>query len=241
MTVDPPLPRRVIGVAASAGGVEALRRLVAGLPDDLDAAVCVVLHIPATGRSLLAPILDRAARLDAVLAVDGMPLRAGKIYVAPADQHLLVREDRIALSRGPKENGTRPAADPLFRSIARTWGRCGVAVVLSGAMDDGAAGAVAVAHAGGFVLVQDPADALVDGMPSATIAGTTPDHVLPVTELALALGRIAGTPAPRPDEKPEMPDAEVLPGPQRPDGLALARTTGEAGAAFSTIDGDDAA
>ena len=146
-----PLPARVIGIAASAGGVEPLRRLVADLPADLDAAVCVVLHIPPTGRSLLAPILARHSALTTVVAEHGTRLRAGTIYVAPADQHLLVRADAVELSHGPKENGVRPAADPMFRSLARAWGSRAVAVVLSGALDDGAAGAAAVAEAGGKV------------------------------------------------------------------------------------------
>ncbi|HEY6886591.1 MAG TPA: chemotaxis protein CheB, partial [Solirubrobacter sp.] len=103
-------PNRVIGVAASAGGVEALQLLMRQLPADLDAALCVVLHIPPTGRSLLAPILDRVSRLDVVVAEHDAPLRPGVVYVAPADRHLLVRADRIELSAGPKENGVRPAA-----------------------------------------------------------------------------------------------------------------------------------
>src|SRR4051794_25798300 len=109
-------------MAASAGGVEALRTLAAGLAADLPAAIFVVLHIPATGRSLLGPILDRESAFTAVVAEDAMAIQPGVIYVAPADRHLLVRRDRIELSRGPKENGVRPAADPMFRSLARAWG-----------------------------------------------------------------------------------------------------------------------
>ena len=110
------LPRRVIGVAASAGGVEALQRLVEHLPADLDAAVCVVLHIPSTGRSLLAPILGRATKLTVVLATDGAPLRRGTVYVAPADHHLLIRADRIELSSGPRRTASAP---PRTRCSAR--------------------------------------------------------------------------------------------------------------------------
>ncbi|RKQ93925.1 two-component system chemotaxis response regulator CheB [Solirubrobacter pauli] len=194
--MEPSLPRRVIGVAASAGGVEALRRLVTELPADLDAALCVVLHIPPTGRSLLAPILDRDSALTAVLAEDGAPLRAGMIYVAPADHHLLVRNDRLELSRGPKENNVRPAADPLLRSLARSWGSCAVAVVLSGALDDGAAGAAVVANAGGAVLVQDPEDALAPGMPSAALSATTEAEVRPLAQLAAAVERVVASAIP---------------------------------------------
>jgi two-component system chemotaxis response regulator CheB len=172
-------PGHVIAVAASAGGVEALRRLVSTLDPELDVAFCVVLHIPPTGRSLLAPILDRDSALTTVVARHGDRLQAGKIYVAPADQHLLIHADVVHLSRGPKENGVRPAADPMFRSLARSWGSHGIAVVLSGALDDGAAGAVAVVEAGGRLVVQDPDDAVVPGMPSAAIAVTRPAAILP--------------------------------------------------------------
>src|SRR4051795_13730130 len=126
------LPGHVIAVGASAGGVEALRALVARLPGDLDAAVCVVLHMPATGRNLLGPILRRECALEVVLATDGLALERGTIYVAPADHHLLVEPDRVRLGRGPKENGSRPAVDPLLRSLARTWNTHGIAVILSG-------------------------------------------------------------------------------------------------------------
>jgi two-component system chemotaxis response regulator CheB len=192
----------VIGIAASAGGVEALRAVVRALPADLPAAICIVLHIPATGRSLLAPILDRAGALTAVVAHDGQPLRAGSIYVAPADHHLLVRDTTIELSRGPKENGVRPAADPMFRSLARAWGPAAIGVVLSGALDDGSAGTVSLAEAGATVIVQDPDEALVPGMPASAIAAGRPDHILPLAEIGGVLETLARAAAP-----PQMEDA----------------------------------
>ena len=230
------LPRRVIGVAASAGGLEALQRLVAALPADLDAALCVVLHIPPTGRSLLAPILDRGSALPAAVAEDGAPLQGGMIYVAPPDHHLLVRRWVIELSRGPKENGVRPAADPMFRSLAGSWGDRAVAVVLSGALDDGAAGTVAIAQAGGQVLVQDPADAVVAGMPSSALAVTTPDEVLPIDALGGALVRVARAPVTNPGEEPDIP-AEPDPadrerGPNRQPGPASGFTCPECSGAL---------
>jgi two-component system, chemotaxis family, protein-glutamate methylesterase/glutaminase len=190
-------PRHVIAIAASAGGVEALRAIVAGLPEGLDAAVCVVLHIPSTGRSLLAPILDRAGPLRTVLAQHGERLRSGTIYVAPADLHLLIRRETVELTREPKENGVRPAADPMFRSLALAWGPHGIAVVLPGALGDGAAGAVAVHQAGGRVVVQDPLDALVPGMPTSTLALVHAEAVLPVHEIGPLLARLTAE-APRP-------------------------------------------
>jgi two-component system chemotaxis response regulator CheB len=206
-------PRRVIGVAASAGGVEALQRLVSQLPADLDAALCVVLHIPSNGRSLLAPILNRATKLSVVVAENGMLLKRGTVYVAPADHHLLVRSDRIELSSGPKENGVRPAADPMFRSLARAWGAASVAVVLSGALGDGAAGALAVAQAGGHVIIQDPDDALVSSMPVSALAVTAAHDVLPMAEMGAALRRYVATPLAEVELAARADEAEPGPGP----------------------------
>jgi two-component system chemotaxis response regulator CheB len=221
-------PRHVIGIAASAGGVEALREVVAGLPAELSAAICVVLHIPPTGRSLLAPILDRATDLDVIVAEDGLPLRAGTVYIAPADHHLLVHSDHVELSRGPKENGVRPAADPMFRSLARSWGADAVAVVLSGALDDGAAGAFAIDQSGGRVIIQDPDDALVPGMPESALAVTAAPQVASAGAIAELLSRLATSAGPRPDgiaPRPEAPETDFEP--ERPDGPASGFTCPE--------------
>ena len=163
------VPVRVIGIGASAGGVDALTRIVKHLPAGMSAAVCVVLHLPATGRSLLAPILDRRSEADVLIAEDGEPLRAGRVYVAPADRHLTIEEGRLRLDRGPKENCVRPAADPMLRSLAEAFGERAVAIVVSGALGDGTAGAVAVRAAGGTVIVQDPDDATVASMPESAL------------------------------------------------------------------------
>jgi two-component system chemotaxis response regulator CheB len=235
------MPPRVVAMAASAGGVEALRRVVAGLPADFPAAICVVLHISATSRSLLAPILDRDGPLPAVVAFDGAPLRPGTIYVAPADQHLLIRRDAVELSRGPKENGVRPAADPMFRSLAAAWGDRAVAVVLSGALDDGAAGAAVVAAAGGTVVVQDPAEALAPGMPASAIAAA-PARVVLVDEVADVLTGLLAAPAPNPGGQSAMsaaPDPIPEAGPVRPEGPASGFTCPEcSGALWEVQEGE---
>jgi two-component system, chemotaxis family, protein-glutamate methylesterase/glutaminase len=185
-------PSVVIGIGASAGGVDALRAVVRQLPPQLDAAVCVVLHLPAAAKSLLAPILDRSGPLPAAVATDGEPLQAGRIYVAPADCHLLVQNGSIVLTHGPKENGTRPAVDPMLRALAQHYGARSVAVILSGALGDGSAGAAAVAAAGGTVLVQDPDDAIVRSMPeSALHAVGGQATVLAGDEIGPALARLA--------------------------------------------------
>jgi two-component system chemotaxis response regulator CheB len=199
-------PSLVIGIGASAGGVEALRGVLSQLPDGLDAAIFVVLHLPPSGRSLLAPILDRVTPLSADVAVDGERVEAGRIYVAPADRHLLVHQGRIALTRGPKENGARPAVDPMLRALAYGYGPRAVAVILSGALGDGSAGAHAVAETGGVVVVQDPAEALVPSMPeSALLAVGDRAKVMPLGEMGAALADLAD------DRRSMREDVTMLP------------------------------
>ena len=112
----------IVVIGASAGGIEALQELVSRLPPDLPAALFVVVHISPYSVSRLSQILSRAGPLPATQAVDGEPIEPGHIYVAPPDRHLLVRPGWVALSRGPRENHSRPAIDPLFRSAARAYG-----------------------------------------------------------------------------------------------------------------------
>jgi two-component system chemotaxis response regulator CheB len=156
----------IVVVGASAGGVEALRALAGSFPDDLPAAVVVVLHIPRRAPSALPAILARAGALPAVAAEHGVELRAGMIYVAPADRHVLVADGHLHLSPGPSENGHRPAIDPLFRSAAAEFGPRAIGVVLSGSRDDGSAGLVAIAGRGGRAMVQEPTDAVYPAMPT---------------------------------------------------------------------------
>ena len=111
-------PGRVVGIGASAGGVDALIQLVGELPAGFGAAICIVLHLPSSGRSLLAPILGRHTELEVVEAQDDQRLEAGRIYVAPNDRHLLLTDGHLHLDRGPKENGVRPAVDVMLRTLA---------------------------------------------------------------------------------------------------------------------------
>jgi two-component system chemotaxis response regulator CheB len=187
--------------------VDTLRALVRDLPADLPAAICVVLHISPTSGSLLAPILDRVSGLRVQVAEHGMPLREGNVYVAPADRHLLIGERDLELTAGPRENGVRPAVDPMFRSLARSHGSRAVAVVLSGALDDGSAGAVTVAAAGGTVVVQDPADAIVPGMPESAVNAGSPRHVIPLAQMAPMLARLAAAPEDDEDHEGDGPMA----------------------------------
>ena len=207
---------RVIGVGASAGGVDALIRILRVLPADFPAAICIVLHVPATGRSLLAPILDRQTELEVGVPFDGEPLRPARVDVAPPDRHLTVAAGRLELGRGPKENGVRPAVDTMLRSLAAAYGVHTVGVILSGALGDGSLGAVAVKQAGGTVIVQDPDDATVPSMPeSAIVAVGDVDEVLSASGIGQLLQRMAGEireelvragAGQSPDVEPERPD-----------------------------------
>lgn len=176
----------LVVVGASAGGIEPLTEIVGALPAELHAAVAVVLHVPPTG-SRLPEILSRSARMPAVHAISGERLDAGRIYVAPPDHHLLVGDGRCIVVGGPRENGMRPAIDPLFKSAALAFGARTVAVVLSGTRDDGALGARAVAAGGGCVFVQDPAEADFPGMPESAIARDHPDRVMAAAKIAPAI------------------------------------------------------
>ena len=162
--------RDIVVVGASAGGLKALQQLVSYLSADLPAAVLVTTHLAPTVPSKVAAVLRKAGSLPAHTAADGMSFKPGHIYTAMPDRHLLVDDgDVLRLSRGPRENRVRPAVDALFRSAARWCGPRVVGVVLSGSLDDGAAGLAAIVECGGAALVQDPADAMFDGMPRAAL------------------------------------------------------------------------
>ena len=189
------MKRNLIVIGASAGGVNALIELTSELSADLDAAVLVVQHI---GRhpSLLPGLLRR--RLPARHAVNGMRFEPGTIYVAPPDRHLLVDGDTLRLSVGPKENLTRPAIDPLFRSAAVAAGPRVIGVLLTGHLDDGTAGLVAIKQSGGVTIVQDPLDADVPAMPSHALAFLDPDHCAPLRQIPELLARLTAEPVTAP-------------------------------------------
>lgn len=204
-------PSAVVVMGASAGGVEALRALVGSLPANLPAAVLVVLHTGPGPESALAGILGRAGPLPAAAASDGSLLRAGEVVVARPDLHLLIRDGLVRLRRGPRENGHRPAVDPLFRSAARWYGDRVIAVVLSGTLDDGAAGAAAVAGEGGRVLVQDPAEALYGGMPAAALKAVPDAISAKLADLSAIIGeQVAAISSRAEGGSGEMGDSELL-------------------------------
>lgn len=184
------MPKDIIVMGASAGGLESLRVLAGGLPADFPASIFIVLHTLPEAPALLADILDHFGILPAQTAKDGERIRPGTIYVAPPDRHLLIEPNLVRVTRGPKENRFRPAIDPLFRSAAQTYGPRVVGVILTGYLDDGTAGLWTVKQLGGTAIVQDPADALVPFMPLSAMTHVKVDYCLPVEEIAPLLVRL---------------------------------------------------
>jgi two-component system chemotaxis response regulator CheB len=182
--------RDVVVVGASAGGLEALQRLLADLPANLDAAVLVVLHTSNHEGSALSNILDRAGPLLVLHPQDGALIRKGRVYIAPPNVHMMVVEDRVHLVPSPRENLHRPAIDPLFRSAAAAYGARVIAVVLTGLLDDGTSGLMVVRASGGEAIVQDPDTATFASMPRSALKQVPDAHVLPLERIPEMLVRL---------------------------------------------------
>jgi two-component system, chemotaxis family, protein-glutamate methylesterase/glutaminase len=180
----------VVVVGASYGGVEAMQKLFADLPATIPAAIFVVLHI-GPHPSQLPDLLNKCCTLPARHARHGELIRPGNIYVAPPDHHLLVRRQHMTLSRGPRENWTRPAIDPLFRSAARSYGPAVVGVILTGRLNDGTAGLFDIKRKGGITVVQDPSDALCPSMPSSALKHVAIDHCVGLADMPRLLFQVS--------------------------------------------------
>ena len=187
--------RDIIVIGGSSGATAPLRAILGALPADLPAAVFVVLHIPARSLGLLATYAGAGTRLPVHPAADGMAINHGHVYIGVPDHHMILTNGAIRLGRGPRENLARPAIDPLFRSAALAYGPRVIGVVLSGLLNDGAAGLRAVKDCGGMALVQDPADALADEMPRAAMEAMTVDLSVPGARLGDVLADLTREPA----------------------------------------------
>ena len=198
-----PSQRDLVVVGASAGGVEALKVLVSALPADLGATVLVALHLPASARSYLPDILSRSCALPVRQARDGMRLVTGEVVVAHPDAHLLVVDDRVVLGRGARENGARPSHDAMLRAAALERGPRVVGAVLTGLLDDGAAGLQTVRRYGGHCLVQDPTEADFPSMPKAALRAVPDARTLTLQALAEDVVRAVNEVPPPPPVVPE--------------------------------------
>jgi two-component system, chemotaxis family, protein-glutamate methylesterase/glutaminase len=185
------LPERdIVVIGGSAGSVKALHSIVGGLPQDFPASIFVVVHISAEFHSNLHMLLAKWGALQATQAVNGEPDRRRHIYVARPDYHLTLESGVVCVRRGPCENRHRPAIDPLFRTAARSFGPRAIGVILSGLLDDGAAGLYAIKERGGIAIVQDPADAFCGEMPSRARDYAHPQYVLPAGDIAPCLVKL---------------------------------------------------
>lgn len=183
--------RDIIVIGTSAGGFAALKILLRQLPPDLPATIFIVRHISPSHPNNLPALLERAGNLKVSYAMDGERFMKSHVYIAPPDHHLIIDDDHMRLSQGPKENLTRPAIDPLFRSAALVYRSRVVGVVLTGGLDDGTAGMWSVKYQGGTTVVQDPQDAEHPGMPRSAAANVKIDYCLPLSEIGPLLVRLA--------------------------------------------------
>jgi two-component system chemotaxis response regulator CheB len=183
--------QNIIVIGASTGGLDAIKALVGGLPPDFQPPIFIVWHMAAEIRGIVPGVLNKLNTIYAAHAVDNEVIYPNRIYIAPPDHHLLLEENRVRLSRGPKENHFRPAVDPLFRSAAYTYGSRVIGIVLSGALDDGTAGLWRIKHNGGLAIVQDPNDAEAPSMPENALREVAIDRCLPAAEIAQALVRLS--------------------------------------------------
>jgi two-component system chemotaxis response regulator CheB len=178
---------KVIVIGSSAGGVLALKELVAALPADFKTPLFIVQHVAPNQPSYLAEILNHAGPLRAVHPRDGTKIDEGMIYVAPPDHHLLIEGDHLLVRKGPKENRFRPSIDALFRSAAYCYGSNVIGVVLTGMLDDGCSGMWSLKRMGGVAIVQDPVEALYPSMPQSVLEYVEPDHLCSLSEISQLL------------------------------------------------------
>lgn len=201
--------RDVIGVGASAGGVEAIQRLLSDLPKNFPAIIFVVIHLSPTSPSLLPLLISRKTGFPAVHPADREVPEHGKIYVAPPDYHMEVVNGRIRLEKGPRENRHRPAIDPLFRSLATQYRSRAIGIILTGSLDDGTAGLQAIKLCGGLALVQHPEDAMYPGMPENALRSVEVDHCVPLAKMGALLQELVGSEPLRPESSGDCSAAEL--------------------------------
>ena len=194
---SPDAATRVVAIASSTGGPRALAEIIPRLPADLGAAVIVVQHMPREFTKLLSSRLDSMSKLWVAEAMSGKTLRENRVYVAPGGQHMRVTGTRgnatILLDNTPPMWGVRPAADPLFFSVAEVFGSAAIGIVLTGMGRDGAEGLKRVRDAGGTAIVQDRDSSIIYGMPQAALAAAGADRVATVEQMASTITELLST------------------------------------------------
>lgn len=204
---------KVVVIGGSAGSIDVIRQVARMLDRDLPAAVVVVVHAQARQRSYLPMILSSQSKLPAQLVSDGDRIRAGEIHVCPPDRHLVIARDHFHLSRGPKEGLNRPSINVTFRSAAITYGNRTIGVLLSGMLDDGAAGIWEISNRGGTTIVQDPDDAIYPSMPLNALRDARVDYRVRSSEIGPLISKLAsGEMKPEKSESQENEGEQVFSG-----------------------------
>lgn len=178
----------IIVIGASAGGLSAVNKLIGTFPEEIDAAIFIVIHLAKESRTeIMLRQIQQFTSLSCVIPKDGDAINVGTVYLAPADHHILIVKDKILISHGPYENHWRPAIDVLFRSAAASYGGCVTGIILTGMLDDGTSGMEAIQKSGGVTIVQDPEEAEFNDMPSNVLRQLNVDHILPIKSMAAVL------------------------------------------------------
>jgi two-component system, chemotaxis family, protein-glutamate methylesterase/glutaminase len=180
----------IIVAGASAGGIEALKKVVGRLPADLPAAVFVVVHVFPRSKSVLPEILSGVSRVPVLHAEDGMEIRPGRIYVAPPDHHLIIEQGHMHLSLGPKEQHQRPCINVTFRTAAAAYGKRVIGIVLTGQLDDGTAGLWEIVRHGGLAVVQNPEEADFPSMPLSALREVEVNYTVRLAEMGQLLAEL---------------------------------------------------
>lgn len=188
--------RNIVVIGGSAGASSVLKQVLPAFPAEFPASIFIVTHFQSNGSTYLRDVLQGACALPVSVAVDGQPIEPGHIYLPAPDRHLLLNHTVIRLGAGPQENMMRPAIDPLFRSAALAFGSRVIGLVLSGYLNDGAAGLAAIKGRGGLALVQRPLEAEVPDMPQAALSAVDADRIVHNDDMARVIAELVRQPAP---------------------------------------------
>jgi two-component system chemotaxis response regulator CheB len=196
-------PGFIITIGASAGGLNAINEVVSQLPEDLNAAVFVVIHLAKVGLgNFLLTRLQKYTSFHCVLAEEGQEIERGHIYIAPPGVHLLIKDGKIGLGHGPAENRWRPSIDVLFRSAAAHFGDRTIGIILTGYLNDGTAGMSAIKRCNGYCIVQDPAQAEYPDMPQSVLDSVPVDFCVPLIKIVGSILSIIKSAEPAPASVP---------------------------------------
>ena len=190
--------RNLIVLGASAGGIQAISKIIEDLPEAIDAAIMIVLHVSLrSNAAVISEIFQKKTPLQCLVATDGATIEKGKIYLAPPDYHLMVNDTRMHLNQGTKENKQRPSINILFRSAAVHFANRTIGIILTGMLDDGTSGMYAIKRCGGICIIQDPSEAEYASMPKNVLSMITVDYTAILKEIPTIIKDVLSKPLPQ--------------------------------------------